>query len=369
MAIAVGFTLGTLALIVGADWLVRGSVQLAERLKLSALIVGLTVVAFGTSAPELAVSLQAAANGSPEIAIGNVVGSNIQNLMLVPGMTAMFVTLKVSRRLLWIDIPLLLVLSAAFAVMASDGVISQADGLLLIGTLAAYTWLSIRYSRATQSQTHDGKFSKEQTQPAENERVATSRTGGLALSGLQVFAGLFLLAEGGHLFVESARSLALRLGLSELTIGVTVVAFGTSLPEIVTCVMAAVRGHRDLAIGNVIGSNVFNILCVLGVTSVTSAVGLPLSTEVIGMNIPVMLAVTVLVYAVCLSGNRIVRGEGLLLLLIFSSYVGWLVANNNPSSTISTPFAVTGAGLTLLLVGFQVHALSRQSWIPLPDRP
>ena len=139
MTIAVGFALGMIALIVGADWLVKGSVRLAERLRISALVIGLTVVAFGTSAPELAVTMQAVSNGSPEIAIGNVVGSNIQNLMLVLGLSAMFVSLKVSRRILWVDMPLLLVLTAAIGVMAMDGSIGQSDGLLLVGTLGVYT--------------------------------------------------------------------------------------------------------------------------------------------------------------------------------------------------------------------------------------
>jgi len=368
MAIAAGFALGMLALILGADWLVRGAVRLAHRLKISALVVGLTVVAFGTSAPELAVSLQAAANNAPEIAIGNVVGSNIQNLTLVLGLCATFVSLKVNRRILWVDMPLLLVLSGVLAIMSLDGFISQADGFFLVATLAAYMWLCVRSGRTSSPVGAGQSHAAEQASPAAGTRVETPGQGRLAVSGLQILTGLFLLAEGGHLFVEAARSLAVRLGFSELTIGLTVVAFGTSLPEIVTCVIAAVRGHRDIAVGNAIGSNLFNILCVLGISSVAAAGGLPLSATAIDLDIPMMLAVTVLVYAVCLSGSRIVRGEGLLLLLIFSSYTGWLVANNSPGSGFSTPFAVLGTGLALVLIAFQIHALSRQSWIAVPEQ-
>jgi cation:H+ antiporter len=367
MAIAAGFALGMLALIAGADQLVRGSVCLARRLRISAVVIGLTVVAFGTSAPELAVTLQAAANGSPEIAIGNVVGSNIQNLMLVLGLSAMFVTLNVSQRILWFDMPLLLLLSAAISVMALDGFIGQTDGVLLVMTLGVYTWLCIRHDRDSQADVRETSHSTDQSGIVDTPHEAASRKGELLRSGLQILAGLLLLTVGGRLFVEAARQLAIHFGLTELTIGVTVVAFGTSLPEIVTSIMAALRGHRDLAVGNVIGSNLFNILCVLGIASATSPGGLPLSDISVGLDIPLMLAVTVLVYAVCLSGRRVVRGEGLLLLLIFISYVGWLVASNSPDSQLTTPFAVLGAGFVLLLAAFQVHALSRQGWIPVPD--
>lgn len=369
MAIAAGFVLGMIALIVGADWLVKGSVSLAERLKISAIVIGLTVVAFGTSAPELAVTLQATANGSPEIAIGNVVGSNIQNLMLVLGLSTMFVTLKVSRRILWVDMPLLLILSIALGVMSLDGHLSQSDGLLLLGTLGAYTWLSIKYGRTSSTaSTAAGVQLPGKPQANEPQSSGMTENGAMALSALQILAGLFLLTAGGNLFVEAARSLAFRIGMSELTIGVTVVAFGTSLPEIVTCVLAAIRGHRDLAVGNVIGSNLFNILCVLGITSTTSAGSLPLSATAIHVDIPLMIAVTVLCYAVCLTGSRIVRGEGILMLLIFASYVGWLVAKNAAETSLTTPIAVTGLGLTLLLIGFQVYAMSRQRWLPVPNR-
>ncbi|MBL6707562.1 MAG: calcium/sodium antiporter [Planctomycetaceae bacterium] len=368
MTIAAGFALGMFALVVGADWLVKGSVRLAERLRISSLVIGLTVVAFGTSAPELAVTMQAVANGSPEIAIGNVVGSNIQNLMLVLGLSAMFVSLKVSRRILWFDMPLLLVLTAAIGVMSMDGFISQDDGLLLFGTLAVYTWLSIKHGRTDEIPPSLDQTKSVSSDLTSGKAVASKRNGTMPLSVLQVIAGLYLLAEGGHLFVEAARSLALRFGMSELTIGVTVVAFGTSLPEIVTCVLAAIRGHRDLAVGNVIGSNIFNILCVLGLTSATSAGGLPLSTTAVGIDIPLMLGVTILTYAVCLTGNRIVRGEGLLMLMIFGSYVGWLVPGSDAAMSTRNAIVGFGVGLTLLLVGFQIHALSRQRWLPLPNR-
>ncbi|NQV23574.1 MAG: calcium/sodium antiporter [Rhodopirellula sp.] len=372
MAIATGFGLGILALIVGADWLVKGAVSLAQRLQISTVVIGLTVVAFGTSAPELAVSMQAAANGSSDIAIGNVVGSNIQNLMLVLGLSAMFVSLRVSRRILLVDMPLLLVLSAALAVMAADGRISQSDGLLLVMTLLAYTCLTIRHGRekpdmlpldsSTVVEPSASLLTKK-----DNHETPSNGTGATATSIVLVLVGLCLLSAGGDMFVEAARTLAIRMGMSELTIGVTVVAFGTSLPEIVTCVLATIRGHRELAVGNVVGSNIFNILCVLGVASLTTQGGFTLSATAVGFDIPLMLAVTVLSFAVCLTGNRIVRGEGLFMLLIFGSYVGWLVTKEIGTPALTTPFAMGGIGLTIVLIGFQIHGLFSQRWLPVPN--
>lgn len=361
MAIAAGFGLGMLALIVGAEWLVDGSVRLAKRLRVSHTVIGLTVVAFGTSAPELAVTLQAAATGSHDISVGNVIGSNIQNLMLVLGLSAMFVSLKVAPRILRIDMPLLLALTAVMAVMAIDGRISRFEGLLLVSTLSAYTSLAIRHGRSNLEPTAatDADLVERET---ESEQLDPSPIAihSQVLMVLKIIIGLYLLTKGGSMFVDAARSLATRFGMPELTIGVTVVAFGTSLPEIVTCVLAAIRGHRELAIGNVVGSNIFNILCVLGIASSSVADGLTLSPSAVTFDIPLMLAITVLSFAVCLTGHRIVRGEGLLLLLIFASYVGWLVVPTGSESSLKTPFAITGLGFTALLIGFQLHALSRQ---------
>ena len=372
MAIAIGFGLGILALIVGADWLVNGAVSLARRLQISSVVIGLTVVAFGTSAPELAVSMQAAANGSSDIAIGNIIGSNIQNLMLVLGLSALFVSLRVSRRILLVDMPLLLVLSAALAVMALDGQISQSDGLLLVMTLLTYTWLTIRYGREKPDiSRHDSSTgvppSASSLTEKDNHDTPPHRAGAITTSIVQVLVGLCLLSIGGDMFVEAARTLAMQMGMSELTIGVTIVAFGTSLPEIVTCVLATIRGHRELAVGNVVGSNIFNILCVLGVTSLTTQSGLAISTTAVGLDIPLMLAVSVLSFAVFLTGQRIVRGEGLLLLLIFGAYVGWLVTKEMGTSALTTPFAIGGVGLTVVLIGFQVHGLFSQRWLPIPN--
>ena len=359
MAITAGFALGMLALIAGADWLVQGAVRISQRLCISPVVIGLTVVAFGTNAPELAVTMQAARSGSPDIAIGNIIGSNIQNLLLVLGFSALFVSLRVSRRIVLIDLPLLLVLSLALLAMASDGQISTTDGLLLLGTLAAYTWLSIRHGRTSPDAA---------SVVVDTERDQTGSTRVTAISIAKVAAGLLLLSFGGEVFVRSASELARRLGMSELTVGITVVAFGTSLPEIVTCVLAAVRGHRELAVGNVVGSNLFNILCVLGITSSTVPGGLPLSPTVAAFDLPLMVAITVLVYAVCVTGNRVVRGEGLLLLAIFVSYVGWLTATTSGVSSVAQPCAIAGLSLTALLVGFQVYGMKLQRWLPVPEK-
>ena len=243
---------GLVLLVLGAEWLVRGAARLATRFGISPLIIGLTVVAFGTSAPETAVSVGAALDGSGDIAIGNVVGSNIANVLLILGASALIAPLLVSRQLIRLDVPIMIVAGAATYALAFDGSLSRLDGALLFAGIVVYTLFLIYKSRQDKSTSGD-EFSDEYGADQAGQRPAWRDL-------VLIVAGLALLIQGSDFLVTGAVALARTLGLSELVIGLTVVAVGTSLPELATSVMAALRGERDIAVGNIVGSNIFNLL-------------------------------------------------------------------------------------------------------------
>ncbi len=318
------FAVGLLILVGGADVLVRGSVRLSVMAGVSPLVIGLTVVAFGTSAPELAVSVISAWNGEADIAVGNVVGSNILNLLLVLGLAAAIAPLAVPRRLLHFDVAVMIALSLALWWLAEDGRISGGDGLLLLACLTVYVVYTLHRDR--------------RRPPAEREtsRAAVVSRDGAAMawsmSVMQVAAGLVMLTLGAHWMVEGAVSIAAALGVSKLIVGLTVVAVGTSLPELATSAVAAVRGERDIAVGNAVGSNIFNLLAVLGFSSLAAHDGLTVSPQVLAIHIPVMVAAALVCAPVFFTGGRISRGEGLLFLGYYAAYTAYLVmtATRNP---------------------------------------
>jgi cation:H+ antiporter len=277
--------LGLAVLTAGAELLVRGSSQLAIALGISPLVVGLTVVAYGTSAPELVVSVQSSLSGQPDVAIGNVVGSNIFNVLFILGLSAMIVPLRVSQQLIRVDVPLMVGLSVLVLATAQDGKIGRLDGLVLIGGIIAYTVLAVvssRREKAAIQAEYEAEFGMKKEVEGRGKIVANL---------LLVAAGLALLVLGSRWFVDSAIMIARAMGVSELVIGLTIVAAGTSMPEVATSIMAAIRGERDIAVGNVIGSNIFNILGVLGISSVVSSDGIRVSAAALQMDIPVMVAV------------------------------------------------------------------------------
>jgi cation:H+ antiporter len=255
------FIPGLIALIVGAELLVRGASKLALSFGISPLVVGLTVVAFGTSAPELAVSVQSAWSGQVDIALGNVVGSNIFNVLFILGLSALIAPLLVHRQLIRQEVPMMVALSLLLWLLASDGGISRGDGLLLVSLLLAYTFLVIRQSR--RESLAGAPLASELPPPVDGHAWDAHWLAQLLL----VAAGMTLLVLGSNWLVEAAVTLARRLGMSEVVVGLTIVAAGTSLPEVATSIMAAVRGQRDIAVGNVVGSNIFNILAVLGISA------------------------------------------------------------------------------------------------------
>lgn len=309
--------LGLVLLAAGAEVLVRGAARLAAALGVPPLIIGLTVVAFATSAPELAVSLRSALLGQADIALGNVVGSNILNVLLILGLCAAIVPLAVSRQLVRLDVPIMIFVSAGLFVLALDKLVSRWEGMLLFAALLCYLALQVRLARREPAAAND-----EYAQAFPDGTVqlrARVWLVNLTLIGI----GLALLVLGAHWLVAAAVAIAERLGVSQLVIGLTVVAVGTSLPEVATSVVAAIRRQRDIAVGNIIGSNIFNLLCVLGLTAAVQPI--PVSTTALRFDLPVMIAVAIACMPIFAAGHRINRWEGVLFLAYYAAYTGYLV--------------------------------------------
>ena len=342
--------LGLIFLTIGADLLVRGASTLATTAGISPLVIGLTVVAFGTSAPELVVSVQSTLKGQPDLAIGNVVGSNIFNVLFILGISALIIPLRVSQQLVRFDVPLMIALSLIVFGVACDGRIGRSDGLLLTSGLICYTVWAIGTSRKEQAlikAEYQAEFGIDDPRPSVRR---------FALNATLLLLGLGLLILGSHWFVESAVQIARRLGASELIIGLTIVAAGTSLPEVATSVVAAIRGERDIAVGNVVGSNIFNILAVLGLSSLLSTEGITVSPDALRLDIPVMIATAVACLPVFFTGHLIARWEGALFVAYYGTYTAFMVfAETHPAFTESFSVIVLGGIIPLtaitLLIG------------------
>ena len=301
-----------LMLYFGGEALIRGASALASRLGISSLAIGLTVVAFGTSAPELVVSLDAALSGANDISVGNVVGSNIANVTLILGLAALLRPCAVQARIVNIDAPIVIASSVALIAILANGSASRVEGALLLLALAAYTGFTF-----WEAQREPDRVRKELESAAPPQALSATR------GGVLVALGLALLVGGGHLLVASAVELATSLGVDQAVIGLTIVAVGTSLPEFATTVIASLRGQGDIAIGNVVGSNIFNILGILGVTAVVH----PLERGAITWwDLGTMVGLACLVTLFIATRRRLGRVEGGFLLLLFAVYSSWRVA-------------------------------------------
>jgi cation:H+ antiporter len=309
------FVAGLILLIGGAELLVRGASRLALAVGISPLVIGLTVVAFGTSSPELAVSLQSSLAGQADMALGNVVGSNIANVLLILGCSALAAPLVVSRQLARLDIPLMVAATLLFWWLASNGRLSQVESFILFMGIVGYIILSSYKSR------------RESQAAAATGPEAAPALGGrqIALNVLLVLVGLGLLVLGADWLVDAAVAVAEYFGVSQLIIGLTIVAVGTSLPELATSIVASLRGERDIAVGNVVGSNLFNLLAVLGVAGMVTPGGLAVSTPALRLDIPVMTAVALLCLPIFLTKSSVSRREGAFLLLCYATYLGYLI--------------------------------------------
>jgi len=321
------FIIGLAALTFGAELLVRGASRLALTFGLSPLVVGLTIVAFGTSAPEIAVAIDAALAGQSDLTIGNVVGSNICNILLILGLGSLVGPLVVAGQVVRQEVPVMIAASALVVLLAFNGTISILEGVLLFVLLVVYVVFLVRQSRRA-SRSEQEHYGEELPEATWDQHWGVQ----VAL----VLVGLALLVIGADWLVDAAVIAAHWLGVSDLVIGLTVVAVGTSLPEIATSVMAAWRGERDLAIGNAVGSNVFNLLGCLGLGAMMSPDGLPVAAAALDFDLWVMLAVAVACLPIFLARKRIARWEGMLFLLYYVAYVVYLVLDARGSGMLKT---------------------------------
>ena len=303
---------GLVALVLGAEALVRSASSLALRLGIAPLIIGLTLVAYGTSSPEFVVSLSAAFDGSGAIAVGNVVGSNICNIALILGLSALVRPLAVNLQIVRRELPICVLVSIVLTLLLLDGGLGRIDGAILFAGVLLYTGLSMRQAR------RESAAARESVAPA-----LPIATGGqpMFMLGLAL-AGLVLLVLGSQWFVRGAIAAALQVGISEAVIGLTIVAVGTSLPELATSVVAASRGAGDIAIGNVVGSNIFNIVGILGLCALVQPVAAP---GIGAVDLVVMVALAVLLLPLLRSGMRLSRREGAVFLGIYVAYVVYLL--------------------------------------------
>ena len=318
---AVMFAGGLVALYFGAEWLVRGAARLARALGISAIIVGLTIVAFGTSAPELVVTVLAAGRGQSDVAVGNVVGSNIVNIGLILGLSAAMSIIRIQARLILREMPIMIAAAIGLIALGADGIISRLDGLLLFAGLIAFVLYMLRAARLGAAPLLEAEF-----QEYEEETGMIPTGAGRGRDLLLIGAGLVSLVIGAELLVRAAVSFARAAGVSELVIGLTIVSIGTSLPELATSVVAALRREADIAVGNVVGSNIFNVLAVLGIAPLVQPVAV--AGSLYDFEMWVMLAFSVALPILCRSGFRLARIEGALLVVGYVAFLWALVARS-----------------------------------------
>ncbi len=351
---------GLVFLVFGAEWLVKGASSVASKMGIAPVVIGLTVVAFGTSAPELAVSVNGALTGSADVALGNVVGSNTFNILLILGLSAAISGLAIQQRLLRLDIPILFAVSVVTYLLVLDNSVSRIEGVILFCGGLVYTWWLLKAAKSPESGTVVDEYAEEvdTIEGADIQRPVVFHIG-------LILAGLALLVLGSRFLVGSATEIAEHFGISELVIGLTVVAGGTSLPELATSVMAAIRGQRDIAVGNVVGSNIFNTLIVLGASSAVAPDGISVTSEVLRLDLPVMLAATFVLIPICWNGFMIKRWEGFLLAAFYVAYVAYLVMEAGDSTApelfrtamlIIVPLVIA----TYMAAGFQGWRQHRQ---------
>lgn len=336
---------GFVGLVLGGELLVRGAARLAAAVGISPLVIGLTVVAFGTSAPELAVSIQAGLSGSADIAVANVIGSNIFNILFTAGLCAAWVPLLVAQQLVRLDVPIMIGTSILAFVLALDGRISMLDGSLLFAGIIGYTIFGIRESR---KETAD--VQAEYAQEYGSRGVLRRRRLDLALQVGFIVLGLIVLVLGSRWLVSGASQLARMLGVSDVVIGLTIVALGTSLPEVATALIATARKERDIAIGNVVGSNLFNLMSILGLASIVTPGGLPVAPSLLRVEFLLMVGVAIACLPIFFKGS-IARWEGVLFLASYLLYLVYLVLDGTGSPVLETYVGIMlRFGLPLLTV-------------------
>lgn len=312
---------GGVLLYFGAEWLVGGAAGIARSLGVSALLVGLTVVAYGTSMPEVVVGVAAAADGHPEIALGNVLGSNVANLGLILGLTALVRPTPVSRVLRTRELPVLILATLSVPVLLLDGRVGRWEGAALLTLALVYTYVMIRGSRAAAARAPEAAKATAEAADVAGAPAAAAAEGRRATLrlGMLALVGLFALVLGGHVFVSGATGVARAAGISERVVGLTIVAVGTSIPELATSVIAAWRGHAEIAVGNVVGSNIFNVLLCLGSAAMVGEVGAPLGA--VALDAGAMIALTLVGAFLLRTERRVTRVEGAFLIALYATFV------------------------------------------------
>ena len=341
---------GLIVLILGADLLLRGATRLAAALGIPPLAIGLTIVAIGTASPEIAVSLQASIHGQVDMTLGNVLGSNIFNILFILGMTAVVAPIVISEQLIRMDAPIMLAVSILVLALALDGRIGIFDSLILLSCLITYTVFALRQSRA-ESKTVQNEYAEEfaQKQPR--------TTKNLALNIFFILMGLGLLTVGSRWLVDSAVAIARALRVSELIIGLTIVAIGTSLPEVTTSVIAALKNESDIAVGNAVGSNIFNLLGVLGVGALIAPEGISVAERVLRFDFLVMIFVALVSLPIFYLDNRVSRVEGGLLLGYYICYMAYILMQATNSSALPAISWFVGLFVPVTFIGLVLFAI------------
>lgn len=345
--------LGVIIVLKGADWLTDGAVNIATRFGVSQMVIGLTIVAMGTSMPEFCVSMVSALKGTPDLAVGNVVGSNTLNTLLIVGCSALVAPIMVKRSSVKRDIPFAVVASLLMLLFCLDGAIGRVDAAVLFAGFCLFMFVTLKYAKTTEeptaavatsgaatttaiseastSQTSSSEASSSETSAPEASSSETSAPEASQASGtsmlkavVMLVVGLLCLIAGSNMFVDNASFVASSLGVSDAVIGLTIVAGGTSLPELATSMVSAKKGNSDIAIGNVIGSNVFNILMIIGITGLVKPMHIAGITT---LDLIMMLASMLLMWFFCRTTYKVKRWEGAVLTIVYLAYLTWLIMN------------------------------------------
>lgn len=348
------FVLGLVLLVAGAEFFVKGASQLAILMGISPLVIGLTIVAYGTSAPELAVTVQSVLKGEGHLALGNVIGSNIANILLILGLAAVVTPIVVSQQLIRLDVPLMVGTSVLALLFCWDGLLTFWEGITLLAGSILYTIFLIYQSR------RENAAVKTQYAQEYGQLPAATPYRWLYLGGY-ILGGMALLVFGSQLLVDSATKMALFWGVSELVIGLTVLSVGTSLPELATSVVASYRGERDIAVGNVVGSNLFNLLMVMGTAGVMASKGIVIPSEALELSLPIMLGVALACLPIFVDG-RVPRWVGIMFVGYYITYTVYLVLHTNQHTALPT-FKLVVGNIALPVTVILLMIMTMQYWL------
>lgn len=335
--------LGVIIVLKGADWLTDGAVNIATRFGVSQMVIGLTIVAMGTSMPEFCVSMVSALKGTPDLAVGNVVGSNTLNTLLIVGCSALVAPIMVKRSSVKRDIPFAVVASLLMLLFCLDGAIGRVDAAVLFAGFCLFMFVTLKYAKTTEehaaavatsgaamatgiSEASTSQASSSEASSSETSAQEASQASGTSMlkAVVMLVVGLLCLIAGSNMFVDNASFVASSLGVSDAVIGLTIVAGGTSMPELATSMVSAKKGNSDIAIGNVIGSNVFNILMIIGITGLVKPMHIAGITT---LDLIMMLASMLLMWFFCRTTYKVKRWEGAVLTIIYLAYLTWLIMN------------------------------------------